>query len=658
LRTLSVIIVNYNVRHFLEQCLHSVMKACEGIDSEVFVVDNNSVDGSPQMVREKFPAVNLIENRENAGFSAANNQAIKVTSGKYVLLLNPDTVVEESTFVKSIAFLESHPDGGALGVKMIDGKGKFLPESKRGIPTPWVSFYKIFGLWKLFPKSRKFGRYYLSHLDREKNHEIEVLSGAFMMLRREALNLVGLLDEDFFMYGEDIDLSYRLIRGGYKNYYLSETKIIHYKGESTKKASFNYVRTFYQAMIIFARKHFSPGRQRTFITAIRLAVYFRAILAITGRIIRTTAFPAIEAVLIFVSIISIKEYWEYIHKLLKDKLPYPAEFDFVAAPLYTLVFVLLLAAFGAYRKPYKIRPILTATFTGFVTIALVSWIAPEINFSRMIVGLASVATAIIAIITRGMLNFKAGGKFFFTEEHKKRVVIVGSSAESDRISRLIRGDLDYPVEIVGRVAAETAASESGKNDLGTIAQLHEIIPFYRIDEVIFANESLTTQKIIGTMASLKFRNLQYKIVPPRADYLVGPQVIHSSIYTGPAFYNLDKREFLVKKRVFDVIGSSLILIVFPLHFWLYKNPVLAMKNLRSVLVGQYHFVGYIRSHPVGLPGIKDGILNMLHRVRKGERRGKDHSAGLDRHYAKTYSWELDLEILLKGLRKIGEVRKV
>ncbi|HRZ20585.1 MAG TPA: glycosyltransferase family 2 protein, partial [Bacteroidales bacterium] len=254
---LSVIIVNYNVKYFLEQCLLSVRKALAGLQGEVFVVDNNSVDSSAEMVREKFPEVVLLENSENVGFARANNMAIRRSKGEYVLLLNPDTVVEDDTFGKIIGFMDSQPQAGALGVKMVDGKGRFLPESKRGLPTPSVAFYKIFGLSRLFPGSRRFGRYHLGYLDRDQIHEVEILSGAFMLIRREALDKVGLLDEAFFMYGEDIDLSYRIIKAGYKNVYFPHTRIIHYKGESTKKSSVNYVRVFYHAMVIFARKHFS-----------------------------------------------------------------------------------------------------------------------------------------------------------------------------------------------------------------------------------------------------------------------------------------------------------------------------------------------------------------------------------------------------------------
>ena len=273
---LSIIIVNYNVKHFLEQSLYSVFNASKGIDTEVFVVDNNSVDGSARMIRDKFPDVKLIENKENTGFSKANNQAIKLSTGEYILLLNPDTVVEDTTFSKIIQFMDNHPEAGGLGVKMVNGAGRFLPESKRSIPTPLVAFYKIFGLSTLFSSSKIFGKYHVGYLDKDKIHEIEILSGAFMFLRKTALDKVGMLDESFFMYGEDIDLSYRLLKGGYKNFYFPETRIIHYKGASTRKRSVNYVLLFYRAMILFAQKHFSKNNALAFSILINLAIYIRA----------------------------------------------------------------------------------------------------------------------------------------------------------------------------------------------------------------------------------------------------------------------------------------------------------------------------------------------------------------------------------------------
>ena len=306
---LSIIIVNYNVKYFLEQCLHSVDKASSGLKVETFVVDNNSVDGSCAMMKEKFPEVQMIRNDQNLGFSAANNQAIRKACGRYILLLNPDTVIEEDTLVKSVGYLDGHLGAGGLGVKMIDGKGNFLPESKRSLPTPRVAFYKIFGLARLFPRSRIFSRYHLGFLDKDKVNEIEILPGAFMMLRKSALDEVGLLDEDFFMYGEDIDISYRLMNAGYKNVYYPETTIIHYKGESTKKGSLNYVLTFYNAMIIFARKHYSRKIARSYASVINLAIYFRAFLAILRRFVKNFSLPLVQGILIYLGFYIIKPIW-------------------------------------------------------------------------------------------------------------------------------------------------------------------------------------------------------------------------------------------------------------------------------------------------------------------------------------------------------------
>ncbi len=252
---LSVIIVNYNVKYYLEQCLESVRRASEGLQVEVFVVDNLSTDGSIAYLRERFPHVTFIENTENVGFARANNQAIRISSGKYVLLLNPDTIVLEHTFSDFIRFMDEHPEAGGAGAYMLRTDGTFAPESRRGLPTPFVAFCKMSGLASVLPKSRLFGRYYMRYLDENEANEIEIISGAFMFLRREALDKVGLLDEDFFMYGEDIDLSYRIIRSGYSNYY-APFPIIHFKGESTKKTSYFYVKTFYDAMLIFYKKHY------------------------------------------------------------------------------------------------------------------------------------------------------------------------------------------------------------------------------------------------------------------------------------------------------------------------------------------------------------------------------------------------------------------
>lgn len=253
---LSVIIVSYNVRHYLWQCLDSVHRASEGLEMEVWVVDNASDDDSINYVRTSFPDVHYIQNTENVGFARANNQAIRQSTGKYVLLLNPDTILAEDTLRGAIRFMERHSRAGALGIHMINNNGSYAKESRRGLPTPRTAFYKVTGLCKLFPSNPTFGHYYMGHLSENANGQTEVISGAFMMLRRKTLDQIGLLDEDYFMYGEDIDLSYRVITSGWQCWY-SPLQMLHYKGESTQKSSFRYVHSFYNAMLIFFRKHFA-----------------------------------------------------------------------------------------------------------------------------------------------------------------------------------------------------------------------------------------------------------------------------------------------------------------------------------------------------------------------------------------------------------------
>ena len=247
---LSVVIVNYNVRYFLEQCLISVQAALQGIDGEIIVVDNISPDASCQMIKDRFSDVILIENTENLGFSKANNQGVAIAKGKYVLILNPDTVVSEDSFSKILNFADKKPNLGILGVKLIDGTGNFLPESKRGIPTPKVAFNKLFGISK-----DTTGKYYATHLTEDESGTIDVLVGAFMFIERNKYLEVAGFDEDYFMYGEDIDISYKTLKKGYQNYYYPKTQIIHYKGESTKKNA-KYLGNFYGAMRIFYNKHF------------------------------------------------------------------------------------------------------------------------------------------------------------------------------------------------------------------------------------------------------------------------------------------------------------------------------------------------------------------------------------------------------------------
>ena len=281
---LTVVIVNYRVKYLLEQTLRSVEQAMQGLQGEVIVVDNLSQDDSIAFSRERHAQVNYIENQENVGFARANNQAIMQARGEYTLILNPDTIITPRCLQEGIAWMKSHPKCGAIGARMMDGNGVFLPESKRSFPTPWVSFCKIFGLSKLFPRSPWFAKYHLRYLSDLEPQCVDILSGAYMLCRTSVLQQLGGFDEDFFMYGEDIDLSYRIVKAGYENWFLP-TPMVHYKGESTHKDSMRYVRIFYDAMLIFYRKHF-PRFNVIFYPIVKLGVMVRASMAMAKRLIK------------------------------------------------------------------------------------------------------------------------------------------------------------------------------------------------------------------------------------------------------------------------------------------------------------------------------------------------------------------------------------
>ncbi len=644
---LTVVIVNYNVEYFLEQCLHSVVRAAEGITCEVFVVDNNSVDGSVQMVHEKFPSVKLIANKENTGFSKANNQAMRIATGRYILLLNPDTLVEEDTFVKSVAFMDTHPDAGGLGVKMIDGKGRFLPESKRGLPTPGVAFYKIFGLSALFPKSKTFGRYHLGFLDNNKTHKIEILSGAFMLMRKETLDKVGLLDEAFFMYGEDIDLSYRIIQGGYANYYFTDTRIIHYKGESTKKSSVNYVFVFYRAMVIFAQKHFSKRNAKTFSFFINLAIYFRAGLAIFNRFLKRIALPVFDAVLIMLMLIFTREFYEvYTDRAYDLTLVNPA------FAIYTFLWMLAVYLSGGYDKPVKIGKIIRGVALGSIAILTLYALLPEnLRFSRALILLGTLGTLLIYISSR-LLFYSMGLKAFrMGENPDQQVGIVAGDAEFQRIRNLMAES-----GAAVKKAIHISPEEDEVQGLSTHAgRIQEIVDVYKLDVVIFSGQDIPSQRIIGLMARVEARQLDFKIAPPESLYIIGS----NSIEKGGELFIMDlnavsKQANKRKKRVFDLLSALALLVTSPLTVWFVHEKFQFFQNIIAVLFGHRSWVGYAPGQMEGkrLPHLKPGILNPMDRLGR-MKVPEDTARKLNVVYARDYSMRNDLNILTKGFSHLG-----
>mgnify|MGYP006268922383 FL=1 len=647
---LSVVIVSYNVRYFLEQALQAVMRAAEGLPVEVFVVDNNSQDDSVAMVRRAFPSVQLIANADNPGFSKANNQAIRRAKGEYVLLLNPDTVIAEDTFRVCLDFMDAHPEAGGLGVRMIDGSGAFLPESKRGFPSPWVALSKTVGLSRVFPQSPLFNRYHLGYLPEHEIHAIEVLAGAFMWLRRSVLDDIGLLDESFFMYGEDIDLSYRIVQAGYQNYYLPETTIIHYKGESTKKGSLNYVRVFYQAMIIFARKHFSERKARFFVAMLQVGIYLRALLTVLGNAFRAGLLPLLDAAFILGGLFLLKDFWGGYHFNNPDY--YGRTFMLFNAPLYTAFWLVSIYLSGGYDRtatPWRlVRGILVGTL---VIAAVYGFLDQSLRSSRALI-LLGMAWAVAGTIGVRMLRqLMRTGSLWFGLPGAKNLVIVGSEEEAGRAQQLLQR-AEVPRRYRGLIAPQPDTRPSATH-LGGVDQLPELVRWFRVDEVIFCLRDLPAKTIIYWMDHLGKR-LSYKVLPEGSMSIIGS----SSRNTAGELYTIDVRYAIAtpahrrNKRLFDLLANGILTVLLPVLFWLQPKPAAFLKNWLAVWWGDKTWVGYDE---------QDTSLHQLPRLKPGVLSPVRQTTGIDpftRHrlnaqYARDYRPLNDLRILWRNVRRLG-----
>jgi O-antigen biosynthesis protein len=643
---IAVIIVNYNVVFFLEQCLNSVAEAMKQESAEVWVVDNNSVDGSVEMVREKFPWVKVIANKDNKGFSKANNQAMEISNCPYQLLLNPDTVIEEDTLFKVVKYMDEHPKVGGLGVRMVDGKGIFLPESKRGLPTPSVAFYKIFGVSRIFPKSKIFGKYHLGYLSEFETNEIEILSGAFMLMRKEALDKVGLLDEAFFMYGEDIDLSYRIIKGGYQNVYFPETRIIHYKGESTKKSSVNYVFVFYRAMVIFAKKHFSQKNARLFSFLINTAIYFRAGLAIGMRFIRKITLPVVDTLYILLGLFALTNYWH------QAQIDFPEEITNILILFYTFIWMLSITLQGGYDQPITFKKFFLGGTIGTALILILYALFPkEWQFSRLFILLGASWIIGYYILSRIILHLAIGKRFIINGRKHSNFAIVGSQEEFERVSHLL-----YQTQPkIAQIISISLTENPGKDALGSITELEQIVRVHNIDEIIFCAKDTSAREIIHWMTAIPDLTVDYKIAQPDSQYLIGS----NSIETAGDLYILEinaisqpaKRR---QKRLFDFLLGSLLLVSSPLLIWVYSNKMKFFTNVLRLINGRKTVVSYNEQSNLSnkqLPKIKKGILTPT-----------EHLSGLDENlkskldllYAREYSVLRDIQILWKAWKKLDQ----
>lgn len=646
MKKISIIIVNYNVCQFLEQALRSLYKSLHNISAEVFVVDNCSVDGSVEMVRKKFPKTNLIVNENNVGFSSANNQAIKESNAEYILLLNPDTVVEEDTIQKCIDFMDAHPNGGGLGVKMVDGKGVFLPESKRSLPTPWVAFYKIFGLARLFPKSKKFGKYHLKYLNENETHEIEVLAGAFMLLRTSVLNKIGLLDEDYFMYGEDIDLSYRIVKAGYKNYYFSDTRIIHYKGESTKKTSVNYVFIFYNAMIIFAKKHFSKQNAWLLSLLINFAIYIRAGIEIVKQFVWMVSLPILDAMGILAGIYGLKEFLKFLGN--KQLEWYPPVFYYIVIPGYVIIWLISTYFSGGYDKPFHFWKAFRGFLFGALLISTISNFVNLYHYSRLIIPVGTVLGLVWFSVLRYTINSLKEKRWTFVREPMKRMLVIGGEKETSRLSKLLK-DAKINFNIVANIDPRKSIFNEH------IFRVKEVIQIFKVDEVIFCSKDTISNEIIETMSKIDNKLVEYKIFPDESDFVIGSNSADSQgdIYMADIDFSITQPGNLRNKRMFDLLFSLTIFFSLPVTILFYRNRSQLISNAWFTIIGKLSWVGFSLTNEIKLPQMKRGILSTVSHLHL-KQLSAPYAKRADLQYAKNYSIYTDLNIVFNSLNQLDK----
>ncbi len=617
------------------------MKAIENMEAEVIVVDNNSNDQSVEMLRTEFPSVKIIDNDFNAGFSKANNQAMDIAQGEYFLLLNPDTVVEEDCFEKCLAYMDEHAEAGGMGVKMIDGTGNFLPESKRGLPTPAVSFFKISGLSRLFPRSRTFGKYHQGFLGEDEINEIEVLSGAFMLMRKEVVDKIGGLDEAFFMYGEDIDMSFRITKAGYKNVYFPNSRIIHFKGESTKKSSVNYVLVFYRAMIIFARKHFSYKNARTVSFLINSAIYLRAFLALLNRFLVRIYMPLFDVLLLWTMLYGTKSIYENV--ILDTPGYFPDEVEVMAFPLLISCWIAGQLLLGGYHQPVKFKNVFKGLIAGSLfVLALYALLDESLRFSRLIVTTSLAFSFLILPLSR-ILLMKLG--FFklirFTELNS---VVVGKKEQIEKVSDILLGSTERKKNMY--FVDPQKKSDAGSNSveyIGSLDQLRDVIRVYDIDEVIFCLGDVSTTEMLSIMQIPDVRKCNIYLHPENESYILRSSSTHSSgEYILPETDPNMPKWAQKKKRFFEICFSILLILFSPFLMLFFRKPRRFILNSWNALTGKNWLIGF--------ENISPDKAFVIEAFTSGQNIKKFNKKKID--YLLNYGTEKDLEILLSNFNQL------
>jgi GT2 family glycosyltransferase/lipopolysaccharide/colanic/teichoic acid biosynthesis glycosyltransferase len=653
----SVIIVNYNVRDFLHQSLLSLQKALKGIRSEIFVVDNASDDGSAEMVWRRFPRIHLIANTANLGFAKANNIAIKKALGKFLLLINPDTIVQEDTIRVMLDFLQSHPEVGLAGCKILNPDGSFQPACRRGFPTPWVAFTKIFGLSKIFPKSKLFGKYNLTYLDIEETYSVDAVSGSFMMVRKETFEQVGGLDESYFMYGEDLDWCYRIREAGWRIYYVHSTQIIHYKGESTRRSSLDEIRTFYNAMHLFVEKHFQSSR--FFNIVLRLSIGVVSFAAFITSALRPLKIALFDFIAVTISLLIAEKLWR------GELFRYPAYAYSIVFTIPAIIVIGCLYAAGVYtQRRMSISRSIGAIFLAYVFISALTAFFKSYAFSRMIVAISGILSIVFIpgwrLVFRLLRKTSAYGRGTL---FGKRTLIVGTDMDAVGLQQKLRARIGEGYEVVGFVGTtheQIGEMLNGVQVVGSIDNVGKIIKEHKISDVIFSPKALSYAQILSVISRSREQIVNFHLVPTTMEVIVGKASVDSldDLPLVQITYNIDKPFHIFTKRIFDIVLSGLLLItVYPIFR---LSSAITKRKQNRFLAGLPRVFNGTMSF-VGTPAIetrkpkqigdmlflgKPGLSGLVH-LQQDRALSDDELTQYGLYYARNQSVLLDLEILLK-----------
>ncbi|MBN1398396.1 MAG: glycosyltransferase [Bacteroidetes bacterium] len=663
----SVIIVNYNVRDFLHQALVSIQRALKGIRSEIIVVDNASDDGSAEMVRRKFPRVKLIINESNLGFAKANNIALKQARGKYSLLINPDTIVQEDTIRVMVDFLKTRPEAGLAGCKILNPDGSIELACRRSFPTPWVAFTKIIGLSRLFPKTKLFGKYNLTYLDTEETNPVDAISGSFMMVRKQAYKQVGGLDESFFMYGEDLDWCYRIRQANWQIYYVHSTQIIHYKGESTRRSSIDEIQTFYDAMRLFADKHFRSSS--FFSIVLQASIGLVSFIALINSILRPLKVAVFDFISMTISLLIAE--WIRTGKILS----YPAYAYSIVFTIPAIIVISCLYAAGVYtQRRMSVSRSIGATFFAYILISALIAFFRDFAFSRMIVVISGIFA--LVFIPGWRLVFRILGK---TTAHGrstlfgKRTLIVGTDKNAIELQKKMRTKVGEGYEIVGFVGTthkQIGEMFNGVPVLGSLENVGKIIKQEKISDVIFAPQALSYSQILTVIGKSREQTAAFHLVPTTMEVIVGKASIDSleNLPLVQIAYNIDKPFNRFTKRIFDLVISGFMLItIFPFFCFFSgkekKKSSNFIRQLPLVFGGKISLVGPPRIRLQAMKAAngslflgKTGLCDLA-RLRQNIALSDEEINQYYLYYARNQNVLLDLEILIKTWLQFRELRK-